>query len=74
VAIAVAYDPADQKRRRRRARVTIADLAARLDISVGALSQYENGKTSLPFELNAEDYERALLDAITAKRNEGGNR
>lgn len=60
--------PYDQKTRRRRARVTQADLAARLRISEGALSEYENGKGALPFELTPEDYERALKEAIEAKK------
>lgn len=70
VAIQLAYDPADQKRRRRRARVTLADLATRLGCSTASLSLYENGKEPLPWGLDSDDYERALAAALLEKAGE----
>ena len=72
MAILLAYDPADQAKRRRRARISQTEIARRLDIAISKVSEYETGKKALPWELTSEDYERALLDAITDKRNEGG--
>lgn len=62
-----AYDPIDQARRRRRARVKQIDVAKRLGISQPAISEYETGKESLPWELTADDYEVALAKAIAEK-------
>lgn len=62
--VATVLEPSDQKRRRRRSRVTQAAVAARLNVSQGAISEYENGKADLPFELTPEDYERALAELI----------
>ena len=61
------FDPEDQRRRRRRARITQGDIAKRLSISSGALSQYESGKDPLPWGLAAEDYELALAAALLDK-------
>lgn len=61
------YDHADQKSRRRRARVSQEDIATRLNISSGALSQYEKHGMALPWGLSPEDYERELLNAIRDK-------
>lgn len=61
------YDPAEQKRRRTRARVSQTQLANLLGMSEGALSQYENGKKPLPHALDPEDYELALAKAIVEK-------
>lgn len=65
--VAAVMTPSDQKRRRRRARINLSEVARRLDISIGALSQYENEKTPLPFALTPEDYERELQNAIRDK-------
>jgi len=65
--VSAVITPSDQRRRRRRARVNQADIAQRLSISVGAVSEYENEKAELPFELTPEDYERELQNAIRAK-------
>jgi transcriptional regulator with XRE-family HTH domain len=62
------WDAQDQRKRRRRARVTQAAVAGRLGISTGALSEYESGKEPLPWELTPDDYEHALAEAIVAKR------
>jgi transcriptional regulator with XRE-family HTH domain len=67
MAVATVLTPGDQKRRRRRARISQREIAERLDISEGALSEYENGKKDLPFALTPEDYEAALVAAIKAK-------
>lgn len=53
-------DPKEQGRRRRRARINQQEIAALLHISLASVSKYETGKESLPWELTAEDYERAL--------------
>lgn len=68
------YDPADQARRRRRARITQTDMAKLLNIAISKVSEYETGKKDLPWELTPEDYERALLQAIQEKRNEAGGK
>ena len=69
--LALTFDPTEQRRRRRRNRITQADIAKRLGISDGALSQYENGKTPLPFELTGEDYELAMAQALIDRANGG---
>lgn len=56
----------DQRRRRRRARLSQKDLAVELDVSLTSISQYENG-AELPFELTSEDYEAALQTLIARK-------
>lgn len=56
----LALDPAEQARRRRRARITQQEVAERLQISLGAVSKYETGADDLPWELTPEDYETAL--------------
>lgn len=63
-----AYDPADQARRRKRARVTQGEIARRLNVAQSAISEYEHGVDDLPWALTADDYEVALAAAITAKR------
>lgn len=66
----VTLDPSDQKRRRRRSRITQPDIARRLDISIAAVSEYEAGKKPLPFALTPEDYEVALTAAIKARETQ----
>jgi predicted transcriptional regulator len=68
--VLVTYNPSDQKRRRRIARISQGAIARILGISVSTISEYENEKDKLPWLLTGEDYERALLQAIQDKRNE----
>lgn len=65
---ALTYDPADQAKRRRRARITQTQLGAKLECSISTISEYENGKDRLPWALTGEDYERALLELIAAQK------
>ena len=60
-------DPKQQAIQRRRARVTQPEMAARLNVSLSAISKYETGKENLPWELTPEDYECALVEAISEK-------
>ena len=62
-------DPKQQAIRRRRARVTQPEMAARLNVSLSAISKYETGKENLPWELTPEDYESALVEAISEKES-----
>lgn len=70
VAVNVAYDPSDQRTRRRRALLSQQDVGDQFSprISDTSISVYEAGG-KLPYEFTGEDYERALLAAIDAKRN-----
>lgn len=52
------------KRTRQRSRIPLKRIAQLLDISIGACSEYENGKKPLPHALDADDYERAIAQAI----------
>ncbi len=63
-------DRRDQRIRRRRARLTQADVAACFStpISDSAVGDYERGERELPFEFTSDDYEDALAAAITKKR------
>lgn len=61
------YDPADQKRRRLRARIRQQDIAAALQISDSAVSDYENKGRALPFSLTSGDYEVALAELVAAQ-------
>lgn len=58
------YEPAEQAKRRRRARVTQEDMARLLGCAISKISEYETGKKPLPWQLTPEDYERALERAI----------
>lgn len=60
-------EPSDQARRRRRGRVSQRRIADLLRISTGAVSEYENGKDSLPYELTPLDYENALQTALSER-------
>lgn len=68
--VAVEYDPADQARRRRRARISQNEIAKRLDIALSKVSEYENGHKPLPWKLTSEDYEKALAAALLAKKGD----
>ena len=65
------YDPTDQKRRRQRARIRQQDIAAKLQISDTAISDYENKGKALPFALTSGDYEVALAQLITEQAKKG---
>lgn len=66
------YDPAEQARRRRRNRISQAQLAERLNCAISKVSEYETGKSegALPWEQTGDDYERAL-EALIAERERG---
>jgi transcriptional regulator with XRE-family HTH domain len=64
-----AFDPADQAKRRRRARISQAQLAARLNCAISKVSEYETGKGPLPWEQTPEDYERELAALIAERAN-----
>ena len=66
---AMTLDRTDQRSRRRRARITQSELAARLGISMSKVSEYETGKRPLPWELTAEDYERALAELCRERKS-----
>lgn len=63
----VAYDPAEQAKRRRRSRITQAEIASRLRCAISKVSEYEVHGSTLPWEQTPEDYETALAAAIKAK-------
>lgn len=67
MAAVMAYDTAEQKRRRKRARIKSSRMAVLLNVSTGALSQYESGKKPLPHMLDGNDYEVALARAIVER-------
>ena len=67
----VTFDPAEQQRRRRRARVSQVELARHLNIAPSKVSEYETQGKPLPWKLTADDYESALAAAIKAKRQGG---
>jgi transcriptional regulator with XRE-family HTH domain len=62
--------PGDQKRRRRRNRITLQQIADRLECSVSSVSEYENEIDPLPWELTPDDYEREL-QVLIAERAKG---
>lgn len=65
-----AFDPTDQRTRRRRARVTQLEVAQQFPtpISFTSVGNYERGDHALPLEFTGQDYEDALAKAIAAKR------
>ena len=60
-------DREDQRRRRRRARISQGEIARRLKCALSTVSEYENHKADLPWSLTEDDYELALAAALLAK-------
>lgn len=67
--MSVALDPAEQARRRKRARLSQQAVGAQFEtpVSITSISDYERGKHPLPFDFTSEDYEIALSRALLAK-------
>lgn len=70
MAVRMAYDPADQRKRRRRALLSQQEVGDQFSppISDTKVSEYERGG-ALPYEFTGEDYEVALAKAIVAAQD-----